>query len=43
MSDKQFETILEKIAYVDSHRQDFRQPDLIIRGLEAKLLQIDNL
>lgn len=41
MSQQRFETILEKIAYVESNKKEFKNPELIIAGLNTLLANLD--
>ncbi len=41
MSAKRFEKILEKIAYIENHKEEFRCPDEMISWLQNLLLTIE--
>ena len=41
MSKQRFETILAKILYIENHKEEFDNPDLIINWLENLILTIE--
>ena len=40
MSKLRFDAILEKIAYIETHKEEFQNPEFLISGLENLLLTI---